>query len=334
MIRPDSQVPGAMQIEMSDGSRHPVYQVSPGDPWWRSPDFLLYNPTTACSSCRTGWSTRSTICRCRRWRRTRAIRYVTEIRDPFDNTLRSVTSRRQGPRAGAADSAGPGCRPGAHGDLHVDPTNYLLETMTYNGRTWATSIEELLPGHAFRASRRAAHLGGVAALGVRLRPESTRRRADQHEDTDRRRVPVPAYGTVTRTADGDTYPSRVVWRRVVVADIPARYPCGHRDVPLQPRASLNETWVVGPSGRSLYRYDGIGSAGPFNVWRMGTSTRRSRYSLSDVELERATFTYVRSDPLATCRLVTTTTLGTMTSSTALGRGIDSGAIPGQASERS
>ena len=62
-------------------------------------------------------------------------------------------------------------------------------------------------------------------------------------------------------------------------------------------AALNDTWVVGPSGRSVYRYQGIGTAGPFNVWRTGTLVQRSRYTLTDVELERETFTYTRSDAL-------------------------------------
>jgi hypothetical protein len=83
----------------------------------------------------------------------------------------------------------------------------------------------------------------------------------------------------------------------VAADGPAGTPSGTWTFSYHQGTNLNETWVVGPSGQSRYRYDGIGTAGPFNVWRTGTLTRRSRYSLSDVELERETLSYIRSDVL-------------------------------------
>ena len=183
-----------MQIEMSDGSRHPVYQVSPGDPWWRSPDFLLYNPTTRVLKLPNGLVyTFNHLSSPADGGELGAIRYVTEIRDPFDNTLTFSYFASPGPTGGVQliqQDLGAGQVRTV--TFTWDPTNYLLDTMTYNGRTWGYQYRgSLVPGHALLAYVNVPRIGGgVAALGVRLRRERTRRRADQHEDTDRRRVPV------------------------------------------------------------------------------------------------------------------------------------------------
>jgi hypothetical protein len=299
VLNPDSDVVGARQIEMPDGSRHPVYQVAPGDPWWRSADFFLYNPSSHVLKLPNGLVyTFGHVSAASDGGELGSMRYVTEIRDPFDNTLTFSYFAAPGPTGGVQQiQQDLGSGQVRTVTFTYDPDSRQLGTMTYNGRTWeyfcfpsASSGYWLLryvrvPRVAGGAVRQWTYYYGASVPGEEMTLMKTPSSAEFQY----------AYDTVTRTADIETYPARVVWRRTVPADWDT--PAGTWDFSYDQGDALNETHVQGPGGRTVYRYDGIGTAGPFNVWRTGTLTQQSRFSPANVELERESFTYVRSDAL-------------------------------------
>jgi YD repeat-containing protein len=292
VIHPDSQVTGELQIELPDGSRHPVYQVSTSDPWWRSADFFLYNPSTHVLKLPNGLVyTFGHLAAASDGGQLGAMRYVTEIRDPFNNTQTFSYFAAPGPTGGVQQiqqDLGDGQARTVTFDW--DRSNGLLASMTYNGRTW---------DYQYQPSQVS---GGLLVYVVLPRAGTGLRRwlyayggSGPYEELGRIVTPIGGefyyhYDTVTRSAGGRTYPSRVVWRR--------QGPAGNWDFAYECGPAANETEVTEPTGRTIYRYNGVGTAAPYNVWRTGTLASRSRYPVGgSTEVERETFTYERSEPL-------------------------------------
>jgi YD repeat-containing protein len=104
------------------------------------------------------------------------------------------------------------------------------------------------------------------------------------------------FGAVTRSANGHTYNARVVTQRTVVQD--GDTPAAGWTFTYNQGIGLNETQVHGPSGWTIYEYNGIGTVGPFEVWRTGTlRTLRRLTDIGPTSLAREAFTYTRSEPL-------------------------------------
>ncbi len=86
---------------MPDGSRHPVYQVSASNPWWSSSDFFLYNPTTQVLKLPNGLVyTFGHLASADESPLLGAMLHVTQISDPFGNTLTFSYFAAPGPTGG------------------------------------------------------------------------------------------------------------------------------------------------------------------------------------------------------------------------------------------
>ncbi len=302
VINPEPPTGTHPQIEMPDGSRHPVYQVDTNDPWWRSADFYLYNPTTHVLKLPNGLVyTFGHVASAADGGQLGAMRYVTEIRDPFDNTLTFTYFSSNGHTGGVQqiqqDLGGGQVRTVT---FECDPTTRRLSSMTYNGRTWTYQyFDSQTPGHwmlnyvniprAGAALRRWAYGYGLTAQAEELWIMKAPTGGEFHY----------TYQTVTRVADTEEYPARVVSQRGVPAD--GDTPAGIWTFAYNQGAAQNETQVVGPDGYTVYVYNGIGTAAPFNVWRTGTLAARWRYQSRQgqgpLALQRELYSYVASEAL-------------------------------------
>ena len=298
VINPDPPVSGQVLIELADGSRHAMYQVASGDPWWRSADFFLYNPTTHVLKLPNGLVyTFGHLAAAIDGGSLGAMRYVTEIRDPFNNTLTFSYFASPGPTGGVQqiqqDLGSGQVRTVTFG---LDDSLHYLGSMTYNGRTWLyqyLTAEE--PGYVNLEYVRLPHLSTAAVRMWTYYPGA----ALHAEEIALMKTPTGgefqfAYQTVTRTAGSDSYTARVLSQRHV---LPTNgQASGSWTFSYDQGTASNETHVVGPSGTTVYRYNGVGSAGPYNAWLAGTLAERRRYSGTTL-LERQEFSYIESDAL-------------------------------------
>src|SRR5262249_26070307 len=86
ILHSDSESAGQMQIEMGDGSRHPLYHSLGNPNIWTTSDFWLYNPATHVLQLPNGlvytFDREVTVND-----RLGTVRYVTAIQDPFQNVV-------------------------------------------------------------------------------------------------------------------------------------------------------------------------------------------------------------------------------------------------------
>src|SRR5262245_16604708 len=136
ILHADSSAAGQMQIEMGDGSRHPLYPSFANPNIWTTPDFWLYNPATHVLQLPNGrvytFGREVTINE-----RLGVVRYVTEIKDPFNNRITFDYFNAPGPIDGVS-AIHQFLSPTQVRDITFtyDATLKALASMTYLNHTW------------------------------------------------------------------------------------------------------------------------------------------------------------------------------------------------------
>lgn len=297
VIAPDSQEAGATQIEMSDGSRHPLYHTSAFPEGWMTRGFWRYDKSSHTLRLPNGLiyvfghvaAPNGQL---------DAVRYVTEIRDPYNNRLTFTYFAAPGPTDGVASVT-------QHIDswqtrtitFTYDPLTNLLATMSFLGRTWTYEyVPSNVTGHHW--------LRAVVPPGNP--PSSQIRWSFEYSSVlsggELNRLTAPAggviefdYATVNRVVNQRTEPTRVVTaRRTSGTDVTL----GTWTFAYDQGAAQNETVVTTPCGVIRYRYHGVGTAGPFNAWRTGLLAERRVMEADGTVREVESLTWVASEAIS------------------------------------
>src|SRR5438132_8125895 len=136
ILHSDSTSAGQIQVEMGDGSRHPLYHSIGNPNIWATSDFWQYNPATHTLLIPNGLVyifDREVYLN----ERLGTVRYVTEIHDPFNNRVTFSYFDASGPPDGIAQVrqylSASQIR---EINFTYDATYKALRTMTYGSRTW------------------------------------------------------------------------------------------------------------------------------------------------------------------------------------------------------
>jgi YD repeat-containing protein len=268
VLHDDSNQPGGTIIETPDGGGQPLYQ-STGGHGWMSKGFWRYDRATSTAYLPNGlvyvfgYIGETSGPRGR-------VRYVTEIRDPFNNTL-------------TFEYAGGGTLPGSIWRIrqHLSPTqirevlfnyngNGSLASMTYDGRVWNYEYitapgwpnEWVLRRVVPPAGLPWEYVYGVDGAG----PELTGLRPPGGGTLDY------TYASVYRRASSLNQLSRVVaTRRTDGTRItPGTWTFSYSQGP-----NLDTTIAACPCGTMTYRFAGAGINGDFNAWKSGVLLERT-----------------------------------------------------------
>jgi YD repeat-containing protein len=293
VLNPNDTGSGETVIELGDGSRHPLYTTSAFPEGWITRGLGRYDRATHTLRLPNGLvyefgrsvTLNATL---------GTVRYVTEIRDPFGNTLTFTYFGSGGPKDGVQrieqNLGGSQIR---EVTFTYDATLKSLATMTFAGRTW--TYEQDAAGPSGYAVLRKVRPPGNQGLPWQYDYSTS---APGHELT---KVTTPLGGTVTY-AYGDaqhrtgsiTTLTRVVTSRVL----------GGRDIvpgtwtfAYDQGSNKDETHVTSPCNKTRYRFLGHGLTGDFWPWLAGSLAERVLES-AGIELERQTFTYKKSEAVS------------------------------------
>ncbi|MGH9197007.1 MAG: hypothetical protein ACRD1T_14870, partial [Acidimicrobiia bacterium] len=208
VIRPESVEPGQTQIEMPDGSRHALWRTTAVPEGWMTADFWIYDRTFNKLKLPNGLvytfghlaEPNGLL---------GAARYVTEIRDPFDNRIEFTYFPAPGPTDGVwriRQYIG-----AAYRDVTFwcDPATNTVSIMHYNGRKWTfESQPSSIPGHRQLTAIRPP-IGPATTYDYSPGPELSGFWAPAGGRVDY------TYATVSRYASTLTQSSRVVATRAV-----------------------------------------------------------------------------------------------------------------------
>jgi YD repeat-containing protein len=293
VLNPTATGSGETVIELGDGSRHPLYTTGAFPEGWITRGLGRYDRATHTLKLPNGLVYefgRAVVLNATLG----TVRYATEIRDPFGNTLTFTYFDSAGPKDGVQkirqELGGSQIR---EVTFTYDATLKNLATMSFDGRTWTYEQDA----------------AGPSGFGVlrRVRPPQNQglpwqydysTSAPGHELT---KVTTPLGGTVTYTY-GDaphrtgsiTTLTRVVASRVL----------GGRDVvagtwtfAYDQGANQDETHVTSSCNKTRYRFYGHGLSGDFWPWLAGSLAERLVES-AGVEIDRETFTYKKSEAVS------------------------------------
>lgn len=288
VLDPHSTNAGASQIEMGDGSRHPLYHAAGGG--WTTAQFWLYDKTTHTLRLPNGVvyvfgrevEHGGTL---------GGVRYVTEIRDVFDNRLTFTYFSSPGPLDGVWKvQQHLSATQVREVEFSYDPVLHSLATMTYAGRTWTyTQAAAGPPGFSvLRSATPPVGPGWQYEYTGTLAGELTRLQAPSGGHL------TYVYGDATRLAGPVSQTSRVVQSRATGG--PQITP-GTWTYTYGTGANQDTTVVSCPCGTIRYRFNGTGvSATPW-AWAAGTL---AQLVVEDqgVVLETRTYTYQRSEPIS------------------------------------
>jgi YD repeat-containing protein len=294
ILHADSQSAGQMQIEMGDGSRHALYHSFDNPNIWTTADFWRYNPATHVLQLPNGrvytFNRDVTL-------NTRLgdVRYVTEIRDPFNNTLTFTYFDAPGPIDGVAS---------IHQTLSAsesrdvtfgyDPTLNALTTMTYD-------THQPYGLHVWHYDQVASGPAGFSVL-TGVHPPQGPATAYDYSGAELTAIHAPFGGTIAYTyADAVRVAGTLSTRTRVVT---TRTMSGH-DVPTgtwtfaySTGANSDTTLVACPcGGTTAYRFNGTGASGSFFGWNAG-SIASVTVTDGNRTLETRTYTWVRSEPIS------------------------------------
>ncbi len=294
VINPSSTTSGATQIEMGDGSRHALYttSVSPG---WTTKSFWLYDRSTHTLKLPNGLiyefghvaALGGSL---------GTVRYVTVIRDPFGNRIEFSYFAAPGPPDGVSQIRqilSPG---------QVRAINFTYDTtginglssMTYGSRTWIYIQQPAGPaGYSTLAD-----VHPPVGPGSEYDYSTPSSGQPGHELTV---LHTPGGGTVTYTyADVTQQAGAVtnVGRGVVAKALGGLHVTGGTwTYSYGTGANLDTTRVVCPCGTTSYRFNGIGTSGPFSGWLAGTLAERKTEHQS-VVYEREVLTWQQSEAIS------------------------------------
>jgi YD repeat-containing protein len=289
VLRADDTTSGKTVIEGTDGGGGALYQTSAYSEGWITKGFVRYNRMTHTARAPNGLTyTFGHIGEASGGPRGQ-VRYITAIADQFGNTLTfayagtpgRVTSVQQVLNANQTRTVG-----------FAYNGNGTLATITYDGRVW-TFQYDLAPGASGHFVLRKVippaglsweHLYTSNGAG----PELTALIAPGGGRVDY------TYSTVQRRSGSLTPNSRVVTGRALSGRLVTP---GSWTFEYDQGANLDTTVVTCACGTTSYRYNGIGIAGNFSAWAMGTLAERRVLNGSTV-LEQETLTYAASEPVS------------------------------------
>jgi YD repeat-containing protein len=273
VINPTSLVSGETKIEFPDGSRHPLYQTTAFPEGWMTRGFARYDRTTHTLKLPNGLVyTFGHVAAANGL--LGVARYVTQIADPFGNTLSFAYFSAPGPTDGVSQiTQDLGAGQQRVVTFTFDPATNTLATMHYGARRWQFhTAPSGVPGH-------------VVSIGV-WRPDNYGDLAefaytygmDGALPGELTVVKAPSQGRIL-FAYGDHHQrvaqrsvrTRVVTSRSTAGDVaPGTWTFAYGTGP-----HLNETVVETPCGSTTYRFVGIGTSGPFNAWSAGLLAERT-----------------------------------------------------------
>ena len=290
VLHPNSLTPGVTQIEMSDGSRHALHTTPARPEGWMTTGFWVYDRGTHTLKLPDGriyTFGHETYLN----DRLGVVRYVTEIRDVWNNRITFSYFPEPGPRDGVAEirqHLGPS-------QVRVvsftyDPTLKSLATMQYLDRTWIYS--QVAAGPAAHSVLRVA----TPPLGraweyqytTALPGELTVAIAPAGGRTDY------AYADMVRRAGGVSTTSRVVSSRATSG---FQIAAGSWTFTYGAGPNEDTTVVASPCGTTTYRFVGTGLAGDFSAWSAGAIAEQT-IEQGGAVLERQTFTWLRSEVIS------------------------------------
>jgi YD repeat-containing protein len=303
VLHATSLSPGKTVVEMSDGSGHALYNSLPGDPHnsfgtWVTTDLWRYDRSThtlRMTNGRTyifGWVGIG-------GGPDGQVRYVTEIRDPYDNRITfEYFQSHEGPTDGVkriVQHLGNGQQREVTFGVTPLTYGYALSSMTYAGRTWSyTHVEP--PSHPTQ---------------VWLMATSGPAPGTSWTFTYRTVVPGPELLTVTGPQGGQLRyeyldVNWVVWDRFVstrgVEQRQAVGPgltTGTWTFAYEQGAFKNMSVVTGPCSRQTYRFRAVGlhqgqGMDEFVGWLAGALDRTTTEELNGTVLEEHIFNWAPS----------------------------------------
>jgi YD repeat-containing protein len=291
ILHADSQSAGELAVEMGDGSRHPLYHSLANPNIWTTSDFWLYNPGDHTLKTPDG----------RVYTFDRQVdlggslgitRYVTEIRDVFQNRITVAYVDAPGPLDGIASVTqylgGSQTRQvtftyGSYG---------ALTAMTFNGHTWHYDQADAGGGYSrLTAVHPPVGVGpsyeyGASGLGGEMTKLNTGLGgavAYTYADAVRR---AGSYSTTTRVVTTRS----VSGRRITSGTWTFAYGTG---------ANQDTTVVTCPCGTTRYTFFGTGVNGDFSAWSAGALSDVSVEEPNGTVLEHRHMDYARSDLIST-----------------------------------
>ncbi|MCA1563507.1 MAG: DUF6531 domain-containing protein, partial [Acidobacteria bacterium] len=290
VINPTVAQSGATQIEMGDGGRHALYTTTAHPEGWMTKGFWVYDRATHTLKLPNGvvYTFGHSVYLNERLG---TVRYVTEIRDPFNNRLTFSYFTADGPPDGVSQIqqylSATQIRTVS---FTYDPTLKALATMTYDGRTW--TYEQTGGGPA----------GFNLLTGVRPPVGPKWNYAyDPVRPGELTTLTAPSGGTSTFTYF-DIYrragPLSIL-SRVVITRVTGGWNVTAGTWNFQYGTGPNEdtTKVICPCGTTTYRFLGTGLTGDFSAWSAGALAEQTVEQSYDL-LERRTFTWRRSEPIS------------------------------------
>jgi len=292
ILHADSQSAGQMQVEMGDGSRHPLYHSLNNPNIWTTSDFWLYTPATNTLQLPNGlvytFNRAVTLNQ-----RLGLVRYVTDIHDPFGNDVTVSYFDASGPADGVAQIHQV-LSPSESRDITFtyDAALHALRTMTYLNHTWTydqsgsgpEGAPLLITVHPPLGPSTVYDYGGAALTG------------------ELSAIHAPfggtiayAYADATRRAGSYTTTTRVVSTRTMSGhDVPT----GTWTFAYSTGTNQDTTVITCPcGGTTTYRFYGTGVSGDFAGWSAGTLVDLTVLDGSTT-LEHRTMTWARSEPIS------------------------------------
>ena len=285
VIHADSTDPGVSQIEMGDGSRHALYSTSARAEGWITRDFWVYDRNSntlklpngyvytfgrlVYLNTRLGWT-----------------RYVTEIRDPFNNWLQFTYFDASGPIDGVA-SVRQYVGPGQVREVTFGHINGNLAWMTYDGRTWSYSHNTTAPGYTTLATVQPP-TGQPWFFGYAAGYELTRVVAPMGGQWDY------TYADSVQRVNTISTVTRVVRTRALSG---SGIDPGTWTYTYAAGSNQDQTVIDCPCGTTRYTFKGIGISGDFTGWSAGLLAERTTEKAGAV-LERETLNWIRSEPVS------------------------------------
>ncbi len=293
VINPSTATPGATLIEMSDGSRHPLYTTTHFGEGWMTREFWRYDRTTHTLKLPNGYVYTFGHVAAPNGMLT-DVRYVTRIEDAYGNSLVFTYFAAPGPTDGVQTiTQDLGAGQSRTVTFTYNPTTRMLATMVYDGRTWTYNMWP-------------ANVTGHYWLTDVQTPTNLTRWHFEYDATlpggELKSLVAPSggfvrfvYATQQRTLNQLSVPVRVVTSRAT--DAPDVTP-GTWTFQYGQGTNGDESVVTTPCNIARYRYLGVGTGGPFNAWRSGLLAQRTLSSTGGTVLEQETLTWGTLDPVS------------------------------------
>jgi YD repeat-containing protein len=293
VLHDDSNQPGGTRIETPDGGGQQLYQAAGGE-GWMSKSYWRYDRATSTAYLPNGlvyvfgYIGETSGPRGR-------VRYVTEIRDPFNNVI-------------TFEYGGNGSLPGSiwrirqylgASQIREVLFNYngngSLATMTYDGRVWSYQYDPAPGWSGEWVLRRVVPPIGLpweyVYGNVGVGPELTGLRPSGGGTMDY------TYASIYRRASSLNQFSRVVATRATGG---TRITPGTWTFTYSQGANQDTTIVDCPCGKMTFRYAGAGINGVFNAWKSGVLLERTvaEPGPSGAVLETEVLDYQPSAPIS------------------------------------